>query len=51
MLGIKLRAFGPLPLVSLDEMVPHNHVYRHLERALDLTFVRGLVGDAYAGIG
>src|SRR5688500_15682392 len=37
--------------VSLEDLVPADHFYRHLERALDLAFVRDLVTDAYAGIG
>jgi transposase len=37
--------------VSLNELVPANHFYRHLERTLDLTFVRILVQETYAGIG
>ena len=51
MMGIKARGFGPLPPVSLEELVPADHFYRHLERTLDLGFVRDLVRDAYAGIG
>src|SRR3954453_20837944 len=38
-------------LVSLDDLVPSSHFYRHLERTLDLAFVRDLVRDAYAEIG
>src|SRR5688572_14151055 len=34
--------------VSLDNLVPPDHFYRHLERTLDLGFVRALVRDAYA---
>jgi transposase len=51
MMGIKARTFGPLPPVSLDDLVPTDHFSRQLERTLDLVFVRDLVGDAYAGIG
>jgi transposase len=51
MMGTKERAFGPLPPVSLEDLVPDDHFYRHLERSLDLSFVRDLVRDAYAGIG
>ena len=47
-MGTKLRAFAPLPPVSLEDLVPANHFYRHLDRALDLAFVRDLVRDAYA---
>lgn len=38
-------------LVSLDELVPTGHFYRHLERTLDLTFVRDLVRETYADSG
>src|SRR5215216_6876594 len=51
MMGIKERVFGPLPPVSLDDLVPSDHFYRHLERTLDLGFVRTLVGKSYADIG
>src|SRR3954466_1361525 len=48
MMGTKARVFTPLPPVSLEELVPADHFYRHLERSLDLAFVRDLVRDAYA---
>src|SRR3954463_12971518 len=51
MMGLKARAFGPLPPVTLEDLVPADHFYRHLERVLDLGFVRDLVRDAYAGTG
>ncbi len=51
MLGRKERAFGQLPPVSLEDLVPADHFYRHLERTLDLAFVRDLVQSSYAGIG
>jgi transposase len=51
MMGRKERTFGPLPPVTLDELVPADHLYRHLERSLDLSFVRALVRDAYAESG
>src|SRR5215210_9409620 len=51
MMGSKTRAFAPLPPVSLEDLVPPDHFYRRLERALDLTFVRELVRDAYADSG
>jgi transposase len=50
-MGIKGRAFGPLPPVTLEELVPPDHFYRHLEDTLDLSFVRDLVRDAYAPSG
>jgi transposase len=51
MMGVKERAFVPLPPVSLEDLVPADHFYRHLERALDLAFVRDLVRDTYAAVG
>ena len=37
--------------VSLEELVPQDHVERQVERSLDLTFVRELVRTAYVGSG
>jgi transposase len=37
--------------VSLEELVPPNNFYRHLEATLDLSFVRGWVEDHYADRG
>ena len=51
MMGTKTRAFGPLPPVTLEDLVPAVHFYRHLERSLDLGFVRALVRDVYAECG
>ena len=51
MMGIKGRAFGPLPPVTREDLVPPDHFYRHLEDTLDLSFVRDLVRDAYASSG
>jgi transposase len=51
MMGTKARLFAPLPPVSLEELVPRDHFYRHLEHMLDLGFVRDLVRDAYAETG
>src|SRR3954465_1459651 len=51
MMGTKERAFGPLPPVTLEDLVPPDHFYRHLERTLDLGFVRDLVREAYADSG
>jgi transposase len=48
MMGYKERAFAPLDHVSLEELVPADHFYRHLERTLDLSFVRDLVAPCYA---
>jgi transposase len=51
MMGQKDRSFATLPPVTLEDLVPTDHFYRHLERTLDLSFVRDLVRDAYADIG
>ena len=51
MMGRKERAFGPLPPLTLEELVPPDHFYRRLERSLDLSFVRDLVREVYADIG
>ncbi len=42
-MGRKERVFAPIVAPSLDDLVPANHFYRHLETKLDLTFVRELV--------
>src|SRR5205807_9254953 len=41
----------PLINVSLDELVPQDHFYRHLEKSLDLSFVREFVHETYASKG
>ena len=51
MMGSKDRAFDPLPPMTLEDLVPPAHFYRHVERTLDLGFVRALVRDAYAESG
>src|SRR6202162_1544233 len=51
MMGTKQRDFAPLVKVSLEALVPQDHFYRHLERSLDLSFVREFVQGTYAGIG
>lgn len=51
MMGCKERTFAPLVAVSLDPLVPQEHFYRHLDRTLDLSFVRDLVQDTYAACG
>src|SRR6266568_4995567 len=51
MMGTKERSFAPLINVSLEELVPRDHFYRHLECTLDLSFVRQLVQETYAGGG
>jgi hypothetical protein len=51
MMGTKERSFAPLITMSLEELVPQDHFYRHLERTLDLSFVREFVQEKYAGAG
>jgi transposase len=51
MMGTKERSFAPLIHASLEDVVPADHFYRHLEHSLDLSFVRELVQQTYAGIG
>src|SRR5947209_8770817 len=51
MMGTKERSFARLLQVSLEELVPQDHFYRHLEGTLDLSFVREFVQETYAGKG
>src|SRR3989454_12552536 len=51
MMGTKARSFAPLIHVSLEDLVPTDHFYRHLERTLDLSFVREFVQQTYASKG
>jgi transposase len=48
MMGTKARIFTPVTAVSLDELVPATNFYRHLDRVVDLSFVRDLVKERYA---
>jgi hypothetical protein len=48
MMGKRERSFAPRVNVSLEELVPHDHFYRHLERTLDFSFVRAFVVKTYA---
>jgi transposase len=51
MMGIKPRSFQPIDLVTLEDLVPADHFYRHLDRTFALSFVRDLVADHYAAGG
>jgi hypothetical protein len=51
MMAQKDRSLAALPPANLEDLVPTDHFYRHLERTLDLSFVREVVRDAYADIG
>jgi transposase len=44
----KSRDLDPPVLVSLEALVPANHLYRQLDAQLDLSFVRDWVKDCYA---
>ena len=57
-LSVGPHAWPPKPrrldqpiVVSLEELVPQNHFYRHLEAKLDLGFVREWVQERYADHG
>ena len=45
MMGTKTRSFAPLRNRSIEDLVPAENFYRHLEANLDLGFVRDLVRD------
>jgi transposase len=47
----KLRLLDQPVTVSLEELVPGDHFYRHLDATLDLSFVRTWVQDCYADRG
>ncbi len=47
MMGTKARSFVPLCNRSIEDLVPAENFYRHLETKLDLAFVRDLVRDTY----
>ena len=47
MMGTKTRLFTPVPGVSLEDLVPADHFYRHLDRVFNFDFVRDLVKDCY----
>src|SRR5438876_6030168 len=51
MMGLKERAFAPKVSVSLEELVPQEHSYRHVQKVLDLSFVHDLVRERYAVAG
>ena len=51
MMGKKERSFAQVIHASLEDLVPADHFYRHLERTLDLSFVRKFVWETYANTG
>jgi len=50
-MGRKVRVVAPGAAVSLEDLVPAGHFYRHLDRVVDLSFVRELVRETYAPTG
>ncbi len=48
MMGTKARNTAPLSNISLEDLVPQDHLYRHLDQKLDLSFVREFVQETYA---
>lgn len=48
MLGQKMKCFKEQIAISLNDLVPPNNFYRHLEAKLDLTFVREFVKETYS---
>src|SRR4029450_8097482 len=48
MMGSKTRSFAPLCNRSLEDLVPTDNFYRHLETKLDLSFVREWAAEHYA---
>jgi hypothetical protein len=44
----KPRRLGEPIAMSLEDLVPPNHFYRHVEANLDLSFVRAWVHERYA---
>jgi transposase len=51
MMGTKIRSFAPLCTRSIEDLVPANNFYRHVEAKLDLDFVRELVRSTYKECG
>ena len=51
MLGHKTRDFRALTAVCLEDLVPEDNFYRHVERSIDLSFVHDLANDFYSNIG
>src|SRR5919108_1405445 len=48
MLGLKVKLFKFHLAISLENLVPKNNFYRHVEAKLDLSFVRDLVKACYS---
>ena len=48
MLGYKAKIFKTHTEVSIEDLVPEDNFYRHVEATLNLSFVRDLVRDTYS---
>src|SRR5258708_34137309 len=48
MMGTKARNVAPLSNISLEDLVPQDHLYRHLDQTLDRSCVRAFVQETYA---
>jgi hypothetical protein len=49
MLGLAKPRRRDQPIaISLEDLIPHDHFYRHLENTLDLSFVRDWTRERYA---
>lgn len=46
MRGLQERAFAPVVAVSLEELVPQDHLYRQMHKVLDLSLVSDLVRES-----
>ena len=51
MMNFKQRVFKPQTDISLEDLVPQDNFYRHVEYTLDLSFVREMVQDFYSPMG
>lgn len=51
MMGTKTRNTVPLISISLEDLVPKDHLYRRLDQQLDLSFVYAFVQENYAKAG
>src|SRR5205809_6111850 len=51
MMGSKERQFAPLCNQSIEDLAPADHLYRHLDAKLVLSFAREWVADLYAEVG
>ncbi len=48
MMGTKARNVAQLSNISLEDLIPQDHLYRHLDQKLDLSFGREFVQETYA---